>query len=228
MIFITGDTHGEKDFEKLIRLAESEPSLTKNDYVLIAGDFGAVWSESTLNAYLKPYEALPFTVLFIDGNHENFEMLNSYPLSEWKGGKVHFIKPSIIHLTRGQIFEIEGKTFFTFGGATSVDKYFRKAYVSWWPEEVPSDEELQEAFRNLKKAGDKVDFIVTHTIDERALYYPLLKNNVFELRAFIDNAMLSNFEETVDYGHWYFGHYHVDGDITDKKTALYQNVIRIV
>lgn len=41
---------------------------------------------------------LPVTVLFIDGNHENFEQLNSYPLDVWNGGKVHSIDSNLIHL----------------------------------------------------------------------------------------------------------------------------------
>ena len=62
-----------------------------------------------------------FTTLFVDGNHENFDRLYEYPVEEWHGGKVHKIRPSVIHLMRGQIFEIEGKSIFTFGGASSHD-----------------------------------------------------------------------------------------------------------
>ena len=43
MIYVTGDTHGEHDFEKLVAFAERRPQLTKEDYVIIAGDFGVVW-----------------------------------------------------------------------------------------------------------------------------------------------------------------------------------------
>ena len=121
-IFVTGDTHREHDFAKLEFFAKRNPQLTKNDYVIIAGDFGGVWWRKTLSEDLKPYEDLPFTVLFIDGNHENFDLLYSYPVREWNGGKVHFIKPDIIHLMRGQVFELEGNTIFTFGGATSIER----------------------------------------------------------------------------------------------------------
>lgn len=39
MIYITGDTHGQHDFWKLERFAESNPNLGKNDFLLKAGDF---------------------------------------------------------------------------------------------------------------------------------------------------------------------------------------------
>ena len=137
MIYITGDTHGRHDFVKLLYFADAHPELTKKDYVIIAGDFGGVWSERGLETTLSMYAHLPFTTLFVDGNHENFDMLGSYPVEIWNGGKVHKISQDIIHLMRGQVFEIEGKTFFTFGGATSIDKYLRIEGISWWPRNYP-------------------------------------------------------------------------------------------
>lgn len=227
MIYITGDTHGLHDFSKLVAFAEKNPHLTKNDYMIITGDFGAVWCSDTLNKDLEPYENLPFTVLFIDGNHENFDLLNKYSVGFWNGGKIHKISPTIIHLMRGQVFTLEGKTIFTFGGGTSVDKGKRTEGSSWWTQEVPSYEELDEAIINLKKHNNKVDIIITHSIDERALYYPLLRANYKSLKVHPDNQMLSYFEENIKYNYWYFGHYHEDGAITEKKIALYQSIILI-
>ncbi len=100
MIFITGDTHGVVDCFKLITFGKEMP-LTKKDYVIVAGDFGGVWDQKNLESDLQIYTDLPFTTLFVDGNHENFDILNSYPVTEWIGGKVHMIKPDVIHLMRG-------------------------------------------------------------------------------------------------------------------------------
>lgn len=72
----------------------------------------------------------PFTTLFVDGNHEIFDLLNAYPVENWHGGKIHRIAPSIIHLMRGQLFDIEGKSFFTMGGAESHDREFRTIGIS--------------------------------------------------------------------------------------------------
>ena len=100
--------------------------MTKKDYVIIAGDFGGAWQKEDRfikkeARHLKTLEDRPFTTLFIDGNHENFDRLNSYPVKEWNGGHVHEIAPSILHLMRGEIYNIEGISFFTFGGARSHD-----------------------------------------------------------------------------------------------------------
>lgn len=226
-IYVTGDTHGSLDFIKLHYFAGEHPDLTFNDYMIVCGDFGAVWSQKTLNADLKRYKELNFTVLFVDGNHENFDILNSYPVKKWHGGKVHKIAPNIIHLMRGQIYTIDNKKFFTFGGGTSVDRMFRTKGVSWWEEELPSVSEINEAHENLKKSEYKVDYIITHSCDERALYYKPLNKCLQTKSVCHDNVILSQFEEQVHYNHWYFGHYHLNGDITGKKTVLFDEIREI-
>lgn len=225
MIYVTGDTHGEVTFQKLPAFARANPQLTKRDYVIIAGDFGGVWSEKTLEEDLRPYSELPFTVLFVDGNHENFDLLNAFPVSKWKGGKVHFVREDIIHLMRGQVFELEGHTVFTFGGATSVDRGFLREGYSWWKAELPTDEDLSEALANLKRYNNKVDYIITHSCGERALMYPPLRTRTLQMDVYPENQMLSYFEDILEYKHWYFGHYHLDGRLNDRMTVLLNEIV---
>ena len=112
MICITGDTHGFNDTQKLIK-NQKLASLTDSDYLLITGDFGGIWDGDWHDEnILKFYADQPYTTLFVDGNHENFDLLNSYPVELWNGGKIHRITDKVIHLMRGQIFTIEGKTIF--------------------------------------------------------------------------------------------------------------------
>ena len=227
MILVTGDTHGTYDYNK-IYLLNKRGILSKNDYLIIAGDFGGVWNKKTLDDDLSYYTKLPFNVLFVDGNHENFDLLNSYQVEIWNGGKIHKIKDNIYHLMRGQIFTIENKTIFTFGGGTSIDKMWREEHISWWKEEIPSEKEIDEAKKNLKKYNNKVDFIITHSIDRKALYNPKLFIKGNKCKEYEDNVILDWFEENVSYKHWYFGHYHLDADLTDKKTVLYQEFVELI
>ena len=120
-IWVTGDTHGNfqrfttKNFPQL-------KGMNRNDCIIIAGDYGGVWAgEQADGRKLDWLEGKPFTTLFVDGNHENFDLLNSYPEQEWHGGRVHVVRPHILHLMRGQVFEIGGLTWFTMGGAASHD-----------------------------------------------------------------------------------------------------------
>lgn len=97
--------------------------LTQKDIVIICGDMGLLWADDREFAYYKKWlSALPFTILWVQGNHENYDMIAAYPVSIWHGGKVrHIVEDKIILLERGQIFELEGKRFFTFGGASTHD-----------------------------------------------------------------------------------------------------------
>ncbi len=225
MILITGDTHGIYDYHKIDELSKKN-ILSKDDYLIISGDFGAIWSEKTLEYYLSFYTKLNFNVLFVDGNHENFDMLNAYPVTTWNGGKVHKIAENVIHLMRGQIYTIENKTIFTFGGGTSIDKYQRIENISWWEDEIPNEQEVEEAKENLKKHNNKVDYIITHSIDSKTLKEELYWKGVIKLWFFEDNYILDWFEENVEYKHWYFGHYHLDAKLKNK-TCLYNDIIEI-
>ncbi len=226
MIYVTGDTH-RTDLLYIHIFCDNHPELTKSDYLIIAGDFGGVWAKDTLERDLKPFSDLPLTVLFVDGNHENFDLINAYPVEIWNGGKVHKIKPDTIHLMRGQVFKIEGKTIFTFGGATSIDRDWRVEGIEWWPQELPTYEELDEGVANLKRYGNKVDYIITHSCSERAFAYPIIRNNATIKYHCPEVQMLSYIEDNATFKHWYFGHFHIDAKLGDKYTALLHNVVRL-
>jgi len=226
-IFVTGDTHGDHDWHKLTSKSFPEQKeLTKDDYVIIVGDFGGVWDLGNSDKYLrKNYSQRNFTTLFIDGNHENHDALDSYPVEEWHGGKIHKITDSIFHLMRGQVFELGGKTFFTLGGAESSDKLYRKEGVSWWARELPSLDEYNEAFKNLAKHGYKVDYILTHCAPEETVCDIGMPK--MSIRHINDLTMqLDTIAQTVSFKGWYFGHYHDDSDF-GKYHLLYNRVVEL-
>jgi spore cortex formation protein SpoVR/YcgB (stage V sporulation) len=39
--------------------------------------------------------------------------------------------------------------------------------------------------------------------------------------------MLEQIKQTVEYKHWFFGHYHFTKQITDKDAVLYEQIIQI-
>ena len=166
-------------------------------------------------------------VLFVDGNHENFDNLYSCPVEDWNGGKIHKIRHNLIHLMRGEIYQIDGVTIFTFGGGYSMDKYLRQENVSWWPQEMPSEEEYRNAEQNLQKVDYQVDYIITHTAPSETVYYLSkmrrlgIEKIVIErpLTTFLDNIRIS-----VAYKHWYFGHFHVDEELWRNQTAILSTI----
>ncbi|MBO4220109.1 MAG: metallophosphoesterase [Clostridia bacterium] len=222
MIYVTGDTHGLIDFDKLTRFAGEHKELTRKDYVIICGDFGGVWANET-DGILEEYEKLPFTVLFADGNHEDFDQLKEYPVSEWNGGRVQVIRPNVIHLMRGQVFLIEGKKIFVLGGAESTDREYRQPGVNWWPEEYPSHEEIKEAESNLEKESWFVDYVITHSCDYSTMSGLAIPERKKKCISY--SLVLSSIDRRLRYSHWYFGHFHVDYNVNTWKTALFSQVV---
>ena len=82
MVYATGDTHGNFLRFHAENFPEQE-TMTKNDYVIICGDFGGVWDGSEKEQQTLDWlESLPFTVLFVSGNHEDFDLLKRFPVEE--------------------------------------------------------------------------------------------------------------------------------------------------
>lgn len=250
MIYITGDCH--QDFERFnLDVFPEQKEMTKDDCVIICGDFGGVWNrneESSREAKLMDWlENRPFTTLFVDGNHENFDRLYAYPVEKWHGGKVHKIRPSVIHLMRGQVFEIDGKSIFAFGGASSHDIAggilepddpdfkkkkkkldqgwypYRVNHVSWWKQELPSEEEMQEGIENLAAHDNKVDFIVTHCCASST--QNLLGGGLYK------TDILTEYHEKIrqntSFKKWFFGHYHDNRNVNIEEILIYEQMIRI-
>lgn len=228
MIFITGDTHGSIDGYKLFALNDNYKGkkLTRNDYLIVTGDFGYVWDKESYKD-LDYLAELDYTILFIDGNHENFDMLAKYEVEMWNGGKVQKIRDNVIHLMRGQIFTINKKTFFTFGGAESTDKQYRRKGTSWWEQEVPTGKEFEDAKENLLLVDNKVDYIITHAINTRALTASESPLSVCRFRPSATTDILEYFEQFVKYDAWFFGHYHMNIEVSPQKVGLYDNILKL-
>lgn len=225
MMFVTGDTHCPIDISKInTKRFRVQRELTKADCLIVCGDAGFVWAPgSGEDRWWQDWlDARNFTTLFVDGNHENHQALRSYPVETWHGGKIHRIRPSVLHLMRGQIYEIEGRRVFAMGGASSADRIFRKEGTDWWPQELPCAQEYQEAWENLGQNGWKVDVVVTHTAPSRIVEQLGMPERCDPLTDFLQQV-----EERLTYHSWYFGHFHEDRRIDARHTLLYQSVLRI-
>ena len=245
MIYITGDTHAE--FSRFsARNFPDQKDMTKGDNVIICGDFGGIWDNAKAEwRWLDWLNDKQFTTLFVDGNHENFDLLAKLPVQEWNGGKVRFIRDSVIHLTRGQVFTISGKRFFTMGGAASHDiadgileptdpdfkskkklldkrnAMYRINHVSWWKEELPNEAEYAEARNNLAACAWQVDYIVSHCC-------PTGIANMLGAGAYKADRLtefLHEISERCAFRQWYFGHYHDNRVIMERYGLLYEQII---
>ena len=241
MIYVTGDCH--RNFARFEpKHFPEQANMAKDDTVIITGDFGGVWfGDNRDDETLDWLEYLPFTLAFVCGNHENYDALERYPMAEWHGGKVHRVRPHVLHLMRGQIFELDGCRFFTMGGAESHDiedgilepdapdferrlmvlqrkprARYRINHISWWAQELPSDEEYAEARRNLDAVGWQVDYIITHCAPTSIALMGSRHNEADRLTDFLQEV-----RERAKYHYWLFGHYHDNKAIDEKHILLW-------
>ena len=64
MIYITGDTHGDIDYKKLLTLKEK--NLSYGDFLIICGDAGICWSHQEFQYFLNLYNDIGCTIIFVD------------------------------------------------------------------------------------------------------------------------------------------------------------------
>jgi len=229
-VWVTGDTHIPHDIRKLNSKNFPEGlKLTKEDVLIQLGDFGLLWAneiDETEKYWTNWLNNKPWTTLFIDGNHENHERLGRLPEVEMFGSKVGKVSDSIYHLKRGHIYNIQGKTFFTMGGALSIDKEHRTLGLSWWREERPSHKEMELGFENLDKYNNKVDFILSHTIPKS--FQGFFRFDFWMNQKWRDYTCdyLEEVHQKVEYTKGYCGHWHHDQDLGQYQ-ILYQTVEKL-
>ena len=177
-------------------------------------------------------EKLLDTWIFKGVSEEEKEKIKTgYPQKAWNGGVVRELRPSVLMLERGYVFNIDGCKCFAFGGARSHDisggilqpadfntkkdaeneairwQYQGRAYrinhISWWEH--------------------KVDFIFSHEcpVSDKAMIVGDGSPDAL-------SSYLEKVKKKVDYKKWFFGHYHGNMMIPGgKDILLYEQFIQI-
>ena len=218
MIYVTGDMHGD-----LRRLrSKAAKKLKKNDYLIVCGDFGFLWEGSKKERrLLKWLGKRKYTILFIEGTHDNLDLINEYPVTDWNGGKVHEISGKLRHLIRGNVFEVDGFKIFAFGGGESDDADLRKH--RWWSDEMPTLEELAAARDNLAKHNNKLDYIFTHQSSRHMKRVITMHDNETNVLDVFFDAV----RENCKYKQWFFGGYHINKKIPPSEMALFGAILPV-
>lgn len=221
--FLKGDIHGNL-FEIIDFI--NRFNLGKNDNIIILGDCGIAWrkDKKDLDQNIKLWNECGNGVklYFIDGNHENFNILNSLPIENNMGK----IADNIYHLRRGQVYEFENKKILVCGGADSIDKYRRIENFTWWKEEAISQETIDDI-----PAGH-YDYVLTHCCP-RSVFE---KNRIYlSTLQFLDENkinhssedMLEQLKNKITFDHWFFGHYHINRNLDEKFTCLFEDFMEV-
>ena len=248
MVYVTGDLHGGATSSHVTRASFSQGR--PGDIVFCCGDFGGVWFNDyhsndkhrrEENGFLGMRLRKKLLWLAVDGNHENFDRLFSgeFPLIELFGGMAYQIRENVYYLKRGEIFNINGSTFLAFGGARSQDKEpgrFANAYgklkywpgrtegKNWWPQEIPSQEDFQNACNNLDRVGWNVDYVISHTCPESQRPRFTEKDRLSDP---VETMLQILLDKGLKFKEWHFGHLHLEKQI-DRFVCHYEKVMRLL
>lgn len=154
---VFGDWHHNGDYA----LRQLQEYGKRNDRLVQVGDFG-IWPERATTKNYKMYlnridmylKYIDKDLYFLDGNHEHFPLLYSYPVND---DGFRQVAERIFHIPRGHSWEWGNQIFMGLGGAVSIDRDYRVPGHSWFPEEEITDEDVEKALET-----PQVDYLFTH------------------------------------------------------------------
>lgn len=198
-IGLISDTHGE-DIWKI-------QQVLSNDLIIILGDFGFTGQNLTkLNKLLSKENK---TLLFVDGNHENFKKVNTCKTKTLFNGTVDIYSSNIYRLKRGEVYTINDKKFLCFGGAYSIDRAYRTLGQSWFLEEEYNENEKNKLEDAIIKNNYQFDYILTHDCPS-SIVSKIHYLDEYILPPSKTNTLLENLYKSCKYEKWFFGHHHID------------------
>ena len=209
-ILCMGDIHG--DYGCVARV--SNTMCDDGDIVIQVGDFGV--SKHFVDDLENRFAHFKHPVYFIDGNHENFDVINS-----WSKTKVTEVYPNLFYVPRGTVLTLNGKRIGFLGGGESVDKAYRQEGVNWFPSECISEEDVKRLITNV--GNTPLDILVTHVPPTEFInrnWPPLNKKSWGLSEDWIDMSaqMVERAYHLLRPKKMYFGHMH--GRITDGNMRL--------
>ena len=237
-IYCTGDTHSKVIERFSFKHNPELRQLTKNDTMVITGDWGAIWDAmpSKQDKYILDWmNSQKYHFLIVLGNHENYDVIDTMPKSTWKNGEVLQRVDAgqtydNIHIVRKtSIFDIDGQHILCISGADSHDidnlldpcdeqydsqkRYCNKHDIFYRTigETGWAEEsvDIQEAVKVIEpRENGFFDIIFTHDM-------PAIGSSIFtvcghRLAATEGEQYLDVLRKTLNYDSWIHGHMHED------------------
>lgn len=223
-VFVKGDCHG--DFTKIIDFIDRF-ELDEDDIIIVLGDMGLYWrkDKKDAEAWLREYESRErkCQIWFIDGNHENFDLLEKLPAIPNTCRK--YCSEHISYIPRGAEIYINNLRCLFIGGADSVDKWRRTPHLSWWPQEQITEQDI------LNISAGHYDYVFSHCCP-RSIFED---NKICLTAPFVDQSkvdhtsedMLELLKNRITFEHWYFAHYHADKQLDEHFRILLNDFVEI-
>ena len=185
LVAVLGDVHGNTRWvttripiiARALKNEDRKTILQCGDFLplfFVGGDYATAWRFDRVWEYLYTVEdALAehdVTLMFIDGNHEDWEVLNAFRKSWYErklltsvlpDGAVRSVKVTehIWWLPRGYRWQWHDRTWLAFGGAGSPNAGLLTKGWNWWEDELITDDQVQAAV-----AQGRADVLVSHDL----------------------------------------------------------------
>ena len=147
---VAGDWHGNTTYA-----VQAIASLSEIPVLLHTGDFGFRFHPDFIRGVDEAAEAADLTIAFVDGNHDDHDLLASLPIT----GGVRRVSNRIWHLPRGARWTWGGVRYLALGGASSIDRSWRVPGTEWWPAEDITDADVAACL-----AGGAADVMLCHDL----------------------------------------------------------------
>lgn len=197
-VLIVGDVHG--NFDSLRTLIQYYRELIGIEYCIVCGDYG-IWTDFKKDQIPLSYNTnYGIPVYFCDGNHENHAELDKY-----ERGEIHQLTDWLHFCAFGSVLELNGTNILFCGGADSIDKQLRTPYVSWWPTEVISLEDLDYL------PNCSIDTVISHTCPSE-IADVIMQSHLQTIPGKSLDPSCSYLDRVLERykpNEWVFGHWHI-------------------
>ncbi len=237
MIAVISDVHFPSDKERQKSIQSGLRNMPDIHALFICGDFTDNRNDTKEgeDMHLPDYmRDLPYPVFFIDGNHEDYNVLKRLPEIDEAEREVLLKKhgcnvernntrkaaDGIYYLKRGSVCTADGFSILAIGASTTGPGYKKNHPDIWQPDEDLTPEDEERISDAISKNNNTFDLVMTHTVPERMVraWFP-------EKDLSVTNDILYRVWKKISYRYWMFGHFHQDIDYPEKFHCLYRDII---
>lgn len=149
---VLGDVHGKDR----VLISAIEEAFRYTDLLVQVGDF-SLYSSAQRKLISHHAAKNGVKVVFIPGNHENWDYLDSVSANE-----ITSIAPHLFYAPRGTLAMIGSRKVLFFGGAYSIDRNFGEEGKHWFAQEVIDIKQACDCAENIAHTENTVDIMFTH------------------------------------------------------------------
>jgi Icc-related predicted phosphoesterase len=216
-VLVVGDSHGNTRWLAHAADVAAERGAGR---ILQLGDFG-IWPGREGRRFLGALAGITDTtgirVDFVDGNHDNHDLLHDLLVdTDRQAPDGSIVVTTGVHWwPRGRVSVIGGQRIGFLGGAVSVDRRRRTPGISWWEREVPLPSDLDALVDAAD--GQPLDLLVLHDAPH-GVHLPSSGNwpadalaDADDVRRLLLDAATATAPRRIVHGHWHLRHRtHID------------------